>query len=177
MKAAEAILAVGDRVIVNLVFLVEGEDSRGSKAIGQFVAEGGLDEFAPLLCTVISDTSIWAGSPLVDAALARHRLYEIEVHGPKQDVHSGLFGGIAVKSNQLLVDALAGWSAVTAILPCRALRRISSISPRKGTLRRPRGRRSGLLPRARRSRAGRRAPIPPARKALDPPDTRHSSPA
>mgnify|MGYP003324006578 CR=1 FL=1 len=33
---------------------------------------------------------------------------EVEVHGPKQDVHSGLFGGIVQNPNSLLVDALAG---------------------------------------------------------------------
>ena len=47
IKAAEAVLAVGDRLPVDLVFLVEGEEECCSKAIGQFVAEGGLDEFAP----------------------------------------------------------------------------------------------------------------------------------
>ena len=33
---------------------------------------------------------------------------EIEVFGPVQDVHSGLFGGIVHNPNQLLVNALAG---------------------------------------------------------------------
>ena len=33
---------------------------------------------------------------------------EVEVFGPTQDVHSGLFGGIVHNPNQLLVNALAG---------------------------------------------------------------------
>ena len=109
MKAAEAVLAVGDRLPVDLVFLVEGEEECGSKAIGQFVAEGGLDEFAPLLCTVISDTSMYGPDrPSLTLGLRGIVYAEVEVHGPKQDVHSGLFGGIVQNPNQLLVDALAG---------------------------------------------------------------------
>lgn len=109
LKAAEAILAVGDQLPVNLVFLIEGEEECGSRAIGQFVAEGGLDEFAPLRCTVISDTSMFGPDrPSLTLGLRGIVYTEVEVFGPKQDVHSGLFGGIVKNPNQLLVDALAG---------------------------------------------------------------------
>ena len=100
LKAAEAILAVGDQLPVNLVFLIEGEEECGSRAIGQFVAAGGLDEFAPLLCTVISDTSMFGPDrPSLTLGLRGIVYTEIEVFGPKQDVHSGLFGGIVKNPN------------------------------------------------------------------------------
>ena len=109
LKAVEALLAVGDQLPVDLVFLIEGEEECGSRALGQFVAEGGLDQFAPLLCTVISDTSMFGPDrPSLTLGLRGIVYTEVEVFGPKQDVHSGLFGGIVRNPNQLLVDALAG---------------------------------------------------------------------
>lgn len=109
LKAVEAILAVGDPLPVNLVFLIEGEEECGSRALGQFVAKGGLEEFTPLLCTVISDTSMYGpDKPSLTLGLRGIVYMEVEVFGPKQDVHSGLFGGIVRNPNQLLVDALAG---------------------------------------------------------------------
>ena len=109
IKAVEAMLAVGDQLPVNLVFLIEGEEECGSRALGQFVAEGGLDRFAPLLCTIISDTSMYGpDKPSLTLGLRGIVYTEVEVYGPKQDVHSGLFGGIVRNPNQLLVDALAG---------------------------------------------------------------------
>ena len=59
LKAAEVVFANGNQLPFNLVFLIEGEEECGSAALSQFVAEGGLDEFAPVLCTVISDTSMY----------------------------------------------------------------------------------------------------------------------
>jgi succinyl-diaminopimelate desuccinylase len=77
--------------------------------LGQFVAEGGLEPFAPLLCTVISDTSMYGPDrPSLTLGLRGIVYTELEIAGPKQDVHSGLFGGIVRNPNQLLVDALAG---------------------------------------------------------------------
>ena len=109
LKAAEVVLAQGNQLPFNLVFLIEGEEECGSAALSQFVAEGGLDEFAPVLCTVISDTSMYGpDQPSLTLGLRGIVYTEVEVFGPTQDVHSGLFGGIVHNPNQLLVNALAG---------------------------------------------------------------------
>ena len=109
LKAAEAILANGNQLPFNLVFLIEGEEECGSTALSQFVAEGGLDEFAPVLCTVISDTSMYGpNQPSLTLGLRGIVYTEVEIFGPAQDVHSGLFGGIVRNPNQLLVNALSG---------------------------------------------------------------------
>ena len=109
LKASEAILASGNQLPFDLVFLIEGEEECGSYALSQFVAEGRLDEFAPVLCTVISDTSMYGpGRPSLTLGLRGIVYTEVEVFGPAQDVHSGLFGGIVRNPNQLLVNALAG---------------------------------------------------------------------
>ena len=109
LKAAEAILANGNQLPFDLVFLIEGEEECGSTALSQFVAEGGLGGFAPVLCTVISDTSMYGpDQPSLTLGLRGIVYTEVEVFGPVQDVHSGLFGGIVHNPNQLLVNALAG---------------------------------------------------------------------
>ena len=109
LKAVEAMIAIGDSLPVDLVFLIEGEEECGSRALSQFVAEGGLDQFAPLLCTVISDTSMYGpDKPSLTLGLRGIVYTEVEVFGPAQDIHSGLFGNIVRNPNQLLVDALAG---------------------------------------------------------------------
>lgn len=109
LKAAEAILTHGNQLPFNLVFLIEGEEECGSSALSQFVAEGGLDEFAPVLCTVISDTSMYGpDQPSLTLGLRGVVYTEVEVFGPAQDVHSGLFGGIVHNPNQLLANALSG---------------------------------------------------------------------
>ena len=108
LKAAEVVFANGNQLPFNLVFLIEGEEECGSTALSQFVAEGGLDEFAPVLCTVISDTSMYGpDQPSLTVGLRGIVYTEVEVFGPVQDVHSGLFGGIVHNPNQLLVNALA----------------------------------------------------------------------
>ncbi len=107
LKAAQALRAAGE-LPVNLVFLIEGEEECGSRALSQFVAGGGLDEFGPIRCVLISDTSMYGPDrPSLTLGLRGILLFQITVHGPRQDVHSGLFGGIIHNPNQLLVRALA----------------------------------------------------------------------
>ncbi len=108
LKAVDAILSAGAELPVDLVFLIEGEEECGSKAIGQYIASGGLDSFKPITCTVISDTSMYGpDQPSLTLGLRGIVFTEATVHGPRQDVHSGLFGGIIHNPNHLLVRALA----------------------------------------------------------------------
>ena len=59
IKAVETMLQAGNRLPVDLLFVIEGEEECGSRALETFVQNGGLDEYAPFLCTVISDTSTY----------------------------------------------------------------------------------------------------------------------
>ncbi len=109
IKAVETILQCGAALPVDLLFVIEGEEECGSRALGAFIAQGGLDEYAPFLCTVISDTSMYGPDrPSLTLGLRGIVYFEITVHGPKQDMHSGLFGGIVHNPNQVLLQALAG---------------------------------------------------------------------
>ena len=108
VKAVEAILASTLTLPVNVVFLIEGEEECGSVALTEFIATGGLDRFAPITCTIISDTSMYGpDQPSLTLGLRGIVYTELTVQGARQDVHSGLFGGIIHNPNQLLVQALA----------------------------------------------------------------------
>ncbi len=108
IKAVETLLQAGEELPVDLLFLIEGEEECGSRALGTFIEAGGLDEYAPFLCTIISDTSMYGpDQPSLTLGLRGIVYFEMSVYGPKQDVHSGLFGGIVHNPNQVLLQALA----------------------------------------------------------------------
>lgn len=79
---------------VNLIVLLEGEEEIGSPHFPAFLA----DHRADLACDValVSDTSmIEAGWPALTLGLRGIACFDIEVHGPRADLHSGMFGGVA----------------------------------------------------------------------------------
>ena len=73
-------------------FLIEGQEENGSE-----VLEAKLPEIAGLLACdviVISDSSQYAkGQPAITYGLRGIAYFELRVHGPKADLHSGSFGG------------------------------------------------------------------------------------
>lgn len=73
-------------------FLIEGQEENGSA-----VLEAKLAEIADQIACdviVISDSSQYAkGQPAITYGLRGIAYYELRVHGPKADLHSGSFGG------------------------------------------------------------------------------------
>ncbi|GIL11562.1 MAG: hypothetical protein BroJett038_02820 [Chloroflexota bacterium] len=105
VKAAESLLAAGGAP-VNLKFLIEGEEEIGSPHLGAFVSAN-RDLLKADVC-VISDTSILAiDQPSICYALRGLAYMEVEVFGPKQDLHSGGFGGIVHNPAQALAEMIA----------------------------------------------------------------------
>jgi len=77
---------------VNLIFLFEGEEEIGSPNLAAFL----LHHCDDLRCDVIaiSDTGMVApGVPTLGYGLRGITCCEVILHGPKGDLHSGLFGG------------------------------------------------------------------------------------
>jgi acetylornithine deacetylase/succinyl-diaminopimelate desuccinylase-like protein len=92
LKAVEAYLKSGTALPCDLTFLIEGEEEIGSKSLGTFLKE----HRAELRCDaiVISDTGMPApNSPALTYALRGIVAFEITLHGPSRDLHSGIFGG------------------------------------------------------------------------------------
>ena len=107
VKAVEAILKSAGELPVNPIFLIEGEEECGSRAIGQFVRSGELERFGSILCTVISDTSMYGPEqPALTLGLRGILMLELTIRGAARDLHSGLYGGIAPNPNVALARAL-----------------------------------------------------------------------
>ena len=106
VKAAESLLATTGRLPVNLVVLAEGEEEIGSPNLIPFV-EAHADRLATDV-VVISDSAMFApGLPSVLFSLRGLAYFEITVHGPAGDLHSGSYGGGVVNPAMTLSRILA----------------------------------------------------------------------
>lgn len=92
LKAVEAHLKTGTELPCNLTFVIEGEEEVGSKHLAAFLKE----HRAELQCeaVVISDTGMPSPKhPALTYSLRGIAAFEITLHGPTRDLHSGIFGG------------------------------------------------------------------------------------
>ena len=93
VKSVEAWLKSVGELPLQVKFLIEGEEEVGSKGLNEFLKTPAADRLA---CDVIviSDTSQFApGQPAITYGLRGIAYYELRLTGPKQDLHSGTFGG------------------------------------------------------------------------------------
>ncbi|NWF82070.1 MAG: dipeptidase [Chloroflexi bacterium] len=107
VKALESFLTSEGAAPVNIKFLIEGEEEVSSPNLKPFI-EAHFDLLKADVC-VISDSSM----PSIDAPAITHSLrgmtyIEVEVHGPKEDLHSGFFGGAVHNPALALVEILGG---------------------------------------------------------------------
>ena len=106
VKALESYLKTSGAAPVNVKFLLEGEEEVSSPNLLPFLKEH-LDLLRADVC-VISDTSMRTpDEPSILHSLRGMTYIEVEVHGPKDDLHSGLWGGAAHNPAQALADILA----------------------------------------------------------------------
>ncbi|MBC8160161.1 MAG: dipeptidase [Roseiflexaceae bacterium] len=105
VNALESYLKTAGRAPVNVKFLLEGEEEISSPNLAPFIRDH-LDLLAADVC-VISDTSM----PSIEAPAITHSLrgmtyIQIDLEGPKEDLHSGLWGGAAHNPALALVEIL-----------------------------------------------------------------------
>lgn len=97
--------ACGMKLPLQVKFLIEGQEEQGSE-----VLEAKLPEIArKLACDVIviSDSSQYAkGQPAITYGLRGIAYFELRVHGPKMDLHSGSFGGAVTNPGLALARIL-----------------------------------------------------------------------
>lgn len=80
------------RLPINVKFVIEGEEEVGSHNLDRFLAENKAKLHSDV--AVISDTSQYAPNiPAVTYGLRGILACEVRLHGPCQDLHSGVFGG------------------------------------------------------------------------------------
>ncbi len=105
VKAVESLLKSDDNLAVNVKFIIEGEEEFGGEAISRYVKESG-DKLAADVC-VISDSSMQSiEQPVIINALRGGISLEMTVIGPKQDLHSGMFGGTVHNPAQALAEII-----------------------------------------------------------------------
>ncbi len=105
IKAVESYLKSGENLPVNVKFIIEGEEESGGEGISQYVKNCG-DKLSADVC-IISDTSMQTvDAPVIINALRGGVTLEVTVIGPKQDLHSGMFGGTVHNPAQALAEII-----------------------------------------------------------------------
>src|ERR1039458_2795880 len=92
LKAVEAYLKTEPPLPCDLTFVLEGEEEVGSESLSTFLKKNRRE----LACeaVVISDTGMpGLKHPALTYALRGIIAFEITLHGPARDLHSGVFGG------------------------------------------------------------------------------------
>lgn len=106
LKAMEAILAVRGKLPLNVKVLIEGEEEIGSPNLGPFLRENREELQTDVIA--ISDGSQFAPDiPAITYGLRGLCYLEIQVQGPRFDLHSGSFGGLVANPVQVLAAMLA----------------------------------------------------------------------
>ena len=107
IKALESYLKTGGAAPVNVKFLLEGEEEIGSPNLPAFI-RANLELLKADVC-VISDTSMAViEEPAITHSLRGMTYLQVEVQGPKEDLHSGSWGGAVHNPALALVEILAG---------------------------------------------------------------------
>lgn len=104
--SAQAWMKTRGKLPVQLKYVIEGEEEVGSESLYEYLPKA-ADQLACDIC-VISDTSQFAkGQPAVTYGLRGIAYYQLNVTGPKQDLHSGVFGGAVANPAIALAKILA----------------------------------------------------------------------
>lgn len=106
VKSVQSLLDSGETLPIQIKFVIEGEEEIGSASLHQYIPDH-RDKLAADV-VVISDTSQFAkGQPAITYGLRGIACYELRLTGPKQDLHSGTFGGGVTNPANALVKMLA----------------------------------------------------------------------
>ena len=106
IKALEALRAADGKLPINVKVMVEGEEEVGSVSLWDFVRANRERLKADAL--IVSDTSMLAkGVPSITYGLRGLNYYQIELTGPAQDLHSGVFGGAVPNPITILAEMIA----------------------------------------------------------------------
>ena len=107
IKAMEALMAVNGALPVNVKVLIEGEEEAGGESVDAYVRAhpDRLKCDAAFIC----DTHMPAKDiPALITGLRGIIYTEVEVRGPKRDLHSGSYGGVAPNPLHALALIIAG---------------------------------------------------------------------
>jgi len=107
LKTVEAWMKTAGRLPVNLRFFFEGDEEVGSEPVEGFIADHPELLRADVCVVSDGDTFDDDGTPAIGYGLRGIAYWEVRVHGPRQDVHSGQYGGGVDNPANVLVRMLA----------------------------------------------------------------------
>jgi len=107
VKGLESCLRTSGRLAVNVKCLFEGEEEIGSPNFASFLAKNKSAFTADVV--VVSDTAMLGQDrPAITYSMRGALSLELEVTGPKTDLHDGQFGGMVHNPLKGLCDIVAG---------------------------------------------------------------------
>jgi acetylornithine deacetylase/succinyl-diaminopimelate desuccinylase-like protein len=87
--------------------MIEGEEECGSVALPGFLKERHEQLKADIV--VVSDTTMWdKDTPAITYAMRGLVYFDIKLHGPNRDLHSGVYGGSLANPATMLTRVLGG---------------------------------------------------------------------
>src|ERR1700691_3677142 len=106
LRALQALRQTAGKLPINVKVLIEGEEEVGSESLWSYVQQNKAKLKADAL--VVSDTGMLArGVPSITYGLRGLNYYQIEITGPAQDLHSGIFGGAVPNPITILCELFA----------------------------------------------------------------------
>jgi len=106
LKAIEALKNTAGKLPINIKAMIEGEEEVGSVNLWEFMRQNRERLKADAL--VVSDTAMLAkGVPSITYGLRGLNYYQLEITGPSQDLHSGVFGGAVPNPITILAETIA----------------------------------------------------------------------
>lgn len=107
LAALAASIQHGGGLNANVKVLIEGEEEIGSPNLGAFLKEN--KEKLKADFSLNADSGIIAPTiPAIVYGLRGLAYFELWVHGPEHDLHSGMFGGAVHNPAQVLAELIAG---------------------------------------------------------------------
>jgi len=104
-EACRAHLAVNGKLPVRLTILLEGEEECGSPSLAELLTNERETLAADFV--LVADTNMWNfETPAITTSLRGLAAVEVTVSGPSRDLHSGLFGGVALNPINALTRVL-----------------------------------------------------------------------
>lgn len=108
LEAIRAYHKTGQLLPCHVTVLIEGEEECGSVTLPKVLEEHG-DLLEADVC-VVSDTSMWQGKdgavPAITYALRGLVYFDLKLHGPSRDLHSGVYGGTLANPATLIARVL-----------------------------------------------------------------------
>jgi acetylornithine deacetylase/succinyl-diaminopimelate desuccinylase-like protein len=107
IKGVDALMKSGGRLPLNVKFAIEGEEESGGKALPNYLRDN-REEMAGDAVFVADSDFARPGLPAILTGLRGLVYTEVEAVGAAQDLHSGIYGGVAPNPLNALGWVIAG---------------------------------------------------------------------